>query len=353
MTCDYHSSRFSAKDALRLLGTGLLLYVSHVLWLAAGMLWLLLSGLILRRDVRGTVLRVGCLMPLLVLVAVWYPQFSESSMSTPALWVSSPVSRLGISWLSDAALGGIRGPAVPVLVCAAVLWIVLAAVQNRHDLKRLIDRQLLLAACMFLVVALVLPDKFMNTIRFGERWMPGALIFLVLAFPAPTFRPLVRHAVAFVAVASFCLIASMVWLSFERKDLSGLEGALSALPESPRVIGLGFVRHSEFIRGYPFIQIFAYSQVLKGGMLNFSFAEFSPCLVVYKKTFIRPWTGGLEWHPRRIRPTDFNYFDYALIGATAPEHRFWSKQPWLTPVTSDGRWRLYRIAPEPSRVPPG
>lgn len=345
-----YSREFSAKDALLLLGAGLLLYISHVLWLAAGLIWLVLSGLVLRGDVKGTLLRTAYLIPLLVLVGVWYPQFSASSMSTPALWVSSPLSRLSLSWLSDAALGGIRGLAVPVLFCATVAWIGLAAVQNRHDLKRLVDWEMFLAACMFLVLGLALPDKFMNTIRFGERWMPAAFILMVLAVPAPVIRPAFRRAVALITVASFCLMTSLAWMSFEREDLSGLDDALHALPASPRVLGLDFIRKSEFVRGYPFIQVFAYSQVFKGGMLNFSFAEFSPCLVVYKKPFVRPWTGGLEWYPRRVRSTDLDYFDHALIAATQSQHQFWTKNPRLTPVTLDGRWRLYRISPPPAPV---
>lgn len=335
------------KGALLLLAAGLLLYVSHILWLAAGIAWLLLNGLALHRDVKVTATRLVYLIPLFIAVGLWYPMFSSSSMATPTLWVSSPFSRLTLSWLSDAALGGMRGPVVPALFSAAVGWIVLGVVQNRHDLNAVVDKELFLAGCMFFACAMVLPDKLMNTIRFGERWMPGAMIMMLLAAPAPNLRPAFRRVVALITIGAFCTIASFAWLSFERKDLSGLHEALYALPAAPKVLGLDFIRKSEFIAGYPFIQIFAYSQVLKGGTLNFSFAEFSPCLVVYKKPFTRPWSNALEWYPRRVRSTDLDFFDFALVSATEKQHEFWTKRPRLIPVTHNGRWRLYRIQPAP------
>ncbi|MFH1115809.1 MAG: hypothetical protein V1792_18015 [Pseudomonadota bacterium] len=344
---DLRERKPSLRDAALLLGIGLLLYVSHVLWFIAGIAWLLLSSLILHRDPKAAILMIGRLSPLIVAVGLWYPMFSTSSMSTPALWVSTPFSRLTLSWLGDAALGGIRGPAVPVIFCAAWAWIAVGMVQNRSDLRSAMDWGLFAAACMFFVIALVLPDKFMNTIRLGERWMPAAMILLVLAAPAPVLRPVLRRAAALAAVAGLCAVITLTWLSFQKRELSGMQDALNALPRKPSVLGLSFVQESEFITGYPFIQMFAYSQVLKGGTLNFSFAEFSPCLVVYKTRFRPPWTGGLEWFPRRIRSTDLDYFDFALINATEREHQFWSKQPRLTPVTANGRWRLYRISPTP------
>lgn len=376
VTSDSFGRKVSGRDAALLLATGLLLYVSHVLWLMAGIVWLLLRSLVLRRDIKSAALRMAYLLPLIVAVVVWYPMFSSSSMSTPALWVSTPFSRLTLSWLSDAALGGIRGSAVPVFFCAAWAWIAVGMVQclwghgTRQgwwdspafcagclstgkmpaprdpscDSESFIDWELFAAACMFFVIGLVLPDKFMNTIRFGERWIPVAMILMVLASPVPVLRPVFRRAMALIAVAALCVVIAFTWLSFQNKELSGLEDCLKALPEAPSVLGLSFIENSEFVTGYPFIQMFAYSQVLKGGTLNFSFAEFSPCLVVYKTQFMRPWTGGLEWFPRRVRSTDLDYFRFALINATEQEHRFWSKQPRLTPVTSHGRWRLYRIA---------
>src|SRR5262249_49138015 len=96
--------------------------------------------------------------------------------------------------------------------------------------------------------------------------------------------------------------------------------------------------------GRPFLQGFAYAQVFRGGELNFSFAEFAPMAVVYKTQRARPWTRGLEWFAEGVMPSDFAYFDFAIVNAQPAQHAaFLATLPKLTPVTGEGRWRLYRI----------
>ncbi len=56
-----------------------------------------------------------------------------------------------------------------------------------------------------------------------------------------------------------------------------------------------------------------------------------------------PWTGGIEWQAERAKPSDFGYFDYALVNADQPLHATLNALPDLHPVTAEGRWRLYRI----------
>lgn len=359
LTTEKPTRQFSVAEALIWIATGLLLYMSHVLWFIAGITWLVVYSVVFRSPARVALTRITYVIPLAVGVAIWYPLLSDSSMSTPALWGSDVISRLSFEWLTDAALGGLRSFPLSVTAEAAspaieweafsfalVLgWILLSLWQNRRQLRARVDWEALLAAGMFFVFVLVLPDKYMNTIRFANRWMPIAMILLILALPAPTLRPLVRQGLAVVALAAFSAAVSAGWLTFEKKELSGLTEALHALPNSPRLLGLNLVQQSEIVKGYPFIQMFAYGQVLKGGILNFSFAEFSPCLVVYKERFNRPWTGGLEWFPGRLKESDLNFFDHVLINATEQTHASAAANPRLRPMTSQGRWRLYRIIP--------
>ena len=88
--------------------------------------------------------------------------------------------------------------------------------------------------------------------------------------------------------------------------------------------------------------------MVKGGGLNFSFAQFTPSLVVYKQIGPTPWTGGLEWQAERVKPWDFRYFDYALVNGDEDVHNYVVRQAQLAPVTNSGSWRLYRIS-EPTR----
>jgi hypothetical protein len=340
---------FSAVDALMWMGTALLLYLSHVLWLVAGLLWFVVHSLVFRKPLQTMLLRALSLAPVVVLVAVWYPRLTQSTMDTPALWGSNPITRLSFSWLTDAALGGLRGPAEGVVLALALGWLVLSLVQHRRTIREETDLELLLSAAFLFVLVLVLPDKYMNTIRFEHRWLPPAVILLLLAVPPPMVRPMVRRAVAVIVLVAFCLTTSLVWSRFERIELAGLKESLNALPENPRVLGLSMIPDSEFIEGKPFVQTFAYAQVMKGGGLNFTFAEFPSCLVVYKKPTRPPWTVGLEWFPERVKESDLAYFDFALINGDEQVHGITGSNPGLQPVTREGRWRLYRVVPGRTR----
>jgi len=109
------------------------------------------------------------------------------------------------------------------------------------------------------------------------------------------------------------------------------------------VLGLDFVRHSDSVKGRPFLQTFAWAQVLFGGRLNFSFAEMPPSLVAFRGGLRPTWTVGLEWYPDRVQPTDFPQFDYALIGGRPQMHDRFGHLPGLEPLVDHGVWRLYRI----------
>jgi len=339
------AERFSAVDAFLWMGTALLLYLSHVLWLAAGLLWFVVHSAVFRKPLRTMLLRALSLTPVIVAVAVWYPRLAQSTMDTPALWGTGPIARLSFSWLTDAALGGLKGPAEGIVLLLVLGWLVISLVQHGRDIWAETDHELLLAAGLLFFLVLVLPDKYMNTIRFEHRWLPPAAILLLLAVPPPRVRPVLRQAGALVVLGAFCLTVSLVWTAFERTELAGLRASLGALPDNPRVLGLSMIPESEFIQGKPFVQTFAYAQVLKGGGLNFTFAEFPSCLVVYKKPRKPPWTVGLEWFPERVTESDLTYFNFALINGDEQIHRITESNPSLQPVTREGRWRLYRIVP--------
>jgi hypothetical protein len=322
---------------------GLLLYLSHVLWLLVGVAWFVLHGICIRRSIWQLIRGIAYLGPLAIAVILWYPLLAGSTMATPALWATDPVSRMSFSWLADAALGGLEGNAESIVLVFCLVWILFSVRRSWSEFAAETDVEMLLCAGMFLVFALVLPDKFMNTIRLGQRWVPPAAILLLGAMPGPRCRPGYLRAGALALLAGFAIYVASAWSAFERTELKGLRAALENLPQSPKTLGLSFTQKSEIVRGYPFIQMFAYSQVLKGGLLNFSFAEFSPCLVVYKTQFQRPWTGGLEWFPGRLRESDLEWFDHMLVNGPDQVHSLVMSKLPVQPVTKEGTWRLYRI----------
>ena len=214
-------------------------------------------------------------------------------------------------------------------------------------LREAVDGRLLLAAVLLGLFALLLPDKYMHTTLLSQRWMPFAAMLLLLAMPAPRLRPTLLRIAAVGIAGVFVATTALKWIALERNELTGLTAALERLPPSPRVLGLDYQPKSAFVRGRPFLQTYAWAQVLKGGTLNFSFASYSMSLVVFRSDRPPPWTPKLYWFPAHLRPTDLDHFDYVIVNGTPQDHAAIVKGvvAWqrLAPVTSTGRWRLYRV----------
>jgi hypothetical protein len=92
------------------------------------------------------------------------------------------------------------------------------------------------------------------------------------------------------------------------------------------------------------MQMAAYGQASKGGGLGFSFAEYPQSLVVMgaQGRYIPPWTKRLEWFPENVKPADFAYFDFVLVNADPAQYDKLTARFGIVPVTTGGRWRLYR-----------
>jgi len=322
------------RDALVVLGAALLLYLCHALWFLAGAAYLGVRMLVARR-LRVEWPRIVALLPILAL-GVWQSgRFASDRFATRPFWDDWPLTRL--AGFVDAALGGLRDPIEIVVVVAAAAWI-LVGLARRRDL----DRDLALAGGLFVVFFAVLPMKYLNTVSFAQRWLPFALALLVLAVPAPPARAALRNLAVAALVVAFSAITTASWRAFQRIDLDGLEEALAALPDRPRVLGLDYVQHrNQRFKPRVTLQTFAYAQVLHGGRVSFSFAEHPASLVVYDKPFRPPWTDGLEWWPTRFQPSDVQYFDFVLVSDDHTMHDVFAGA--LRAVTHEGRWRLYAV----------
>jgi hypothetical protein len=327
-----------------LAGTSFLLYGSHALWLAAGVAWLVLIGLLKRIKVKDFLLRLAALIPCGLVALLWYPRLSlaraASGFDVAPHW--SPLfDRL--SSFVDAAFGGIRSPMEIMAFVFLYGWCGLSVWQNRRRLRGLIDRDMLAAGAFFLAIVIMAPDKFMNTIFFGFRWLPIALIFFLLSLPVPSIRRFPAKTGALTIAAAFFLITAVAWHKYGTEDLSGFRESLEHIPPSSRVLGLDLVKTSEIIKGRPFLQLFAYAQVFQGCELNFSFAEHYSGLVAYKAKREVTWTTGLEWFAAKVKRADFAFFDYVLVNGPETDHKTLSSFRELSPMTNSGRWRLYKV----------
>ena len=335
------------REAGKFLALSALLYACHALWLAAGGLWLgvwTLAGWARGRGLRAALPRFAGMVPVLAGAAVWFARIRTTNFATPPQYFHNPLHRLSIGWLRHALYGGLRGHLEELFMVVLLAWFLASLLTNGGRLAAAADRPLALAGALFVVVALTVPDQYTNTLQLDERWIPGAMTLLLLAVPPPRLRwGRALPATALAALALFTGLTTLVWRQFERDDMSGLAAALTALPDRPRVLGLAFDYESRWVEGLPFLQTFAYAQLVHGGVLNFSFAEFPPSLVVYRRRPEKPWTPSLEWRPRRLRIRDFGSFDYVLVGADPATHERFGAEGLLTGVTADGHWRLYRV----------
>lgn len=337
-------SAIPARLGWRLLGLSFLLYSAHVLWLAAGVVWLLLDALLARLPVKALLRRLLWTLPAGLTVAWWYPRLSRSGFDSEIFWGNSAFERLHPSWWLSSALGGLQGTVEPALAIAVVLWLGLGLWQHRGDLRQTVHPPLLAAGLMFGIAAMFLPGVMQHTIFFASRFAPMAAVFLVLALPGPRLGPAVERALAAGLIFALSVATAVTWWSFEREELDGLDEVLASLPAEQRVLGLDLVRTSERVRGYPFYHLYVYGQVHAGGEVNRSFANEATSLVVYDDLpRSLPWTDGLDWQPQKLRHSDFAYFDWLIVNGDDETHARFRSDPQLEAATSSGRWRLYRI----------
>lgn len=337
---------FSWTDGLSILAVALLLFASHALWLAAGMVWLVLSQVVFRAPLRTATLRIASLLPVMALAMHWYPKLAAAGFTSQTYWGLSPLQRLSPAWLVDAAFGGLRGPLEPLLLAFVAGWALLSVWQHRVRLLSQVDAEMVAAGIMFGTFALLLPYKHTNTIQFAERWFPIALTMLVLGLPAPAISLWLRRGGSVVLLGALCVYTATQWNWIEKRELSGLSQAIDSLPASPQVVGLDFLQTSSVLKIHrPFLQTFAYAQAVKGGSLNFSFADFASSLVVYQPPRSIPWTGGLEWLPERVTSSDLQFFSHAIVSGSPALHALAASKLMLQPLTHEGIWRLYAVTP--------
>lgn len=323
-----------------------LLYASHAIWLLLGSLWLLAYTLLRLKGWKSALYRLSSLAPIGIAALIWYPQLSSARglrFDVVAYWITSPLQRLHPSDIVNSMFGGVKGYLEPIIALAILVWIILSIFSNRRNLKGKTDSQLLICAAIFIAIMLFAPEKYLNTIYFSQRWFPFGIILLLLALPRPKLNKRIVLIVSVALLLIFSIRTTQLWYLFEQKELSGLQSSLDEIPEDQRILGLDYVKTSSFIKGRPFLQIYAYAQALKGADLNFSFAEHSSGIVAYKEPRNVPWTLGLDWNAEKVKYRDLQYFDYVLINGSNEVHSSFSAIPSLKPVTLNERWCLYKV----------
>jgi hypothetical protein len=339
---------------VRALAGGFLLYLCHALWLAAGFGLTLVSpwmtapegGVRERKWLRVLGWRVAGLAPWLAWTLVWLVATANPDKPFTYSYVVTPWMRLlDPAGLARQLLGGVVGPAEPVVLLALGLWVAAALLGARGRPLLGSDRVLLAAAGAFLVAGLLLPDIAGETQLFARRWMPWAGICVVLAAPGPNLSRSLKIGFSLAVVAGLAAATFNIWRHYEEEELRGFPEALAAVPDHSRLLSLDYYLYSPRFWGPPFFQLAAYAQLDRDVELGFSFAELRSSLVVYRERLRkRPWTRALEVQPDHVKERDFRFFDYVLIHLPeALQPNVPRKFPALEKVAGRGSWALYRV----------
>lgn len=335
----------------------LFLYFTHILWCAVACFVLLIHDIGMRYRIRQIAVRWSMLIPMLVLVSIWYPQLMGSTFDSPTSWQSTPWARLLQFWeWPDLFLGGLRGSWETCIFCFMLAWIFFGSIRMGKGLFR---TPVFYVGILLLLLSVLLPSRYQNTILFHKRWAPFALIMILVSLGEPFLRESAKRLKAIFVWAVLVIhvfLTAAAWMAWEAKEMDGVGEVFHAIPQNARVVGLSYIARSEFLKNYPFIQTFAYAQVASGGELNFSFADFRISLVVYTQSrfqvnpnmkpgappYVR-WQSGLEWYPERFSAHDARFFDYIIVHADDEVQTKFRRVPMWSYMNGGRNWALYKI----------
>lgn len=330
--------------------TAYLLYASHALWWIAGVVYLVGHGVRRRFDRPAWLFHLSALAPVGMAAALWYPRLASRGFDSQTFWAFD--QRWHAGWWVNSAFGGLQGPTESWLAAGVGIWLCLGLLalwrRRRQGIAPepgdSLDRRLLAIAGGGFLAAMLLPAVHQNTVFFASRWLPMAVVFLVLAVPPPPLQPWLRRALPVFLFATLSVATTDAWLTFDRQELDGLHDALSLIEAPATVLGLDFVRTSESIQGFPYYHLYAWSQALHGGEVARSFANEASSLVVYTDLPRQlPWTPGLDWRARKLRRSDIDHFDYVILHGDGAMQRHFFADPRLEAVTPPRRWCLFKV----------
>lgn len=328
---------------LCLMLAALLLYYAHALWFAMASAWFVLRAIEEWRKRFWT--QLWPLLPTGLLAMAWFPQLAAqrklSGVETGMKWLVFPHERLGLNYLEKSTLGSIPA-GIEQLFCLLIgVWLVSVVVTRWSDLQRVTDKSLLTAAGLMLLAFFLLPDMYMNTIFFNQRWLPCAVCLLLLALPAPHIPGLYLRTAGVGLIIAFSVVTIKQWHEWEEEYLGGFLDAISLLSKGERIMTLNLNDGSAFVYGRPGLQIFAYAQVLRGAETHFSFTEHYSGVVQFRQS--PPPNPNNGWSSFHRTQAQVQAFDKVLVSGDEQMHEFARKRWGIVPINeAQTSWRLYR-----------
>jgi hypothetical protein len=340
----------SAARAGALLILSALLLWCHSLWFAFACFALVVVVIGERSGLKRGISKLATMLPVGLLSLAWFSELRTLreawGFRVGAEWWSPLWARLLPQSWGVASIHGV-GVAPGVVILIVSIWIGAQLLALRTGAKRDVDGPLLSLSILAVAAFLAAPDRYMNTIFFAWRWIPCGLAWMILALPAPRLATgRWTGAARAVAIGAFLALVgqtTVVWRQAQRHEFSGLREAIEAVPRGATVIGMDFVRTSDRARGWPFLQVAAWTTAWRGADTDFSFAEHAHGLVRYRDKREVPWTRPEMMDPNELTDADLVHFEFALVNLRSEAHPGFEESAPVEAVTTNGRFRLYRI----------
>lgn len=332
---------------VKMLGLALILYLSHVLWLAAACFWLLCFFMV-ERFFRPELEKKAMLLPFLVVsasVAYWFfgflAQKTIDGSRIEVLYYLPFWMRLNIGYLAQVSNLPIHGYANLLILAVAsvlILWALITAGKKNG----LFDLPLLIAAVAGFTFSFFAPDSFLNTIEFASRWLPYSFIFLLLAIPASISNHKTLELLLGLFVALTLIWQGYIWHRFEKEELKGLSQAIMQIEPGKKVLWIDFLKGSKYLNFRPFAQVGSYLEVLANCKTNFSFARHSTGIISFRKQEdnLRQKLYSSDDSLATIPCKDF---DYILINGHLKTHLEFAEKTGFACLSNEEIWRVYQV----------
>lgn len=325
----------------------LLLYYAHALVFLLSNAVLAALCLLSRRRSHYRLLLTAA--PAWGLALTWYPTLAElraaSGANVAPGWQQTPLERLDLDALTDSLFGYILNPIENAMTIVLIGWVALAVFQHRHALRGLTNIPLLATSLFMLSGWLLLPEYYMNTIFFGERWLPLGATLLILALPSPSLPRRLATFVPITMFASMTAVAAVTLIQHEKEEQDGLLEALNSVKPTDSLIAVDRLG-SSYLKGSPDLQVFAYSQAMHGNDIHFSFAEHYSGIVIPRSRIERIVNQKEIWNELTAAGGTAREFNVLLVGADDTNHRMIAQTLKLGPGTPPNTtWRLYQLNP--------
>jgi hypothetical protein len=345
--------RYAARPTFRrgvaLLLFAHLMFVAHVLLF--GVCGLIAAAIVMLRapGLRAAMVRcVPLLLALPVCVAWLLHTRSTDAMTREATVWAHRWSRL--LELLSLPLG--LPPTLVAMVSTALL-VALPFVLGARPSRKLY-RWVPLATVV--VLFLFAPYKLLGTTLLYGRvavFVLPTLLFALDRRPAASY-PAWRQALAPLLAGAWIASLALRFWGFNM-EVERFDAVVAAVPDDRRVLYFAFDRGSEFVPYPVFVYFATWYQVDRGGMVDFSFAEFFPVRFRYPAGGRPPLPALFRWQPWSFSWQHHGgaLYDYYLVRSPMDlgSAIFAGARDPIALEGRLGRWWLYRRVPREERLP--